>query len=136
MEGGRKIIREEPSASRMATKSKVRPAKCQNLHQNTRVIGSTCRDREGDEENEGGSRSMPFFEFFGEVPRGGQKKTCYTKLVKASQTPMLPNKEINHVFVCKDLSIFDFGRSQLQKIARKSSTTSCLQRGSRRREYM
>ena len=44
----------------------------------------------------------------------GKKKTYYTKLfylVKASQTPMLPNKEINHVFVCKDLSIFDFGRS-------------------------
>ena len=81
VEGGRKMIREEPSASRMATKSKVRPAKCQNLHQNTGVIGSTCKDREDDEENEGGSRSMPFFRFFGEVPRGGQKKNLLHEVV-------------------------------------------------------
>lgn len=77
VEGGRKMIREEARAECQPYGIQIEDppqSAQQNLHQNTGLIGSTCRDREGDEENEGGSRSMAFFRFFGEVPRGGQKK--------------------------------------------------------------
>ena len=57
--------------------------------------------------------------------------------LRPASLPILPNKEINHMFICygnriekKDLvskiSPLNFGTSQLQKIAQKSPT-SCLQ---------